>query len=112
MQLRPFAEDVALKPLQVLVLTTPGCRKGGVFQSHHLANRFGVSPCIFEYVYFSRPDSHVFGALVDSVRHASGIVLAHEHAVASHSGLDVVVVPVPDSSNTAALGCAASSVSF
>ena len=56
-------------------------------------------PCIFEYIYFSRPDSIVEGRSVYEVRKAFGAQLARE----SHAEVDVVV-PVPDSGVPAALG--------
>jgi amidophosphoribosyltransferase len=56
-------------------------------------------PCIFEYIYFSRPDSIVGGRSVYDVRKAFGAQLARE----SHVEVDVVV-PVPDSGVPAAVG--------
>lgn len=56
--------------------------------------------CIFEYIYFSRPDSFVFGANVDKFRRKIGKQLAHEHPVPAAD----IVIGVPDSSTTAALG--------
>ncbi len=58
--------------------------------------------CVFELIYFSRPDSVVFGQSVDRVRRALGRELAREHPVA---GADCVF-SVPDSSNAMALGFA------
>ena len=61
-----------------------------------------VSPpqrCIFEHIYFSRPDSRVFGESVDRVRRRIGHRLAQEHPVDAD-----VVIAVPDSSNSIALG--------
>ena len=58
-------------------------------------------PCIFEYVYFARPDSVVNGRSVYEVRKRMGVRLAHESAVPAD-----VVVPVPDSGVPAALGFA------
>jgi amidophosphoribosyltransferase len=58
-------------------------------------------PCIFEYVYFSRPDSIVGGRSVYNVRKAMGAELAHEAPVDAD-----VIVPVPDSGVPAALGYA------
>jgi amidophosphoribosyltransferase len=55
--------------------------------------------CIFEYIYFSRPDSRIFGMNVDKVRRRLGRQLAFEHPVEAD-----IVISVPDSSNTAALG--------
>ncbi|MCX7727251.1 MAG: amidophosphoribosyltransferase [Chitinispirillaceae bacterium] len=56
--------------------------------------------CVFEFIYFSRPDSFVFGKNVDRVRRKLGQQLAREHPVV---GADVVI-GVPDSATTAALG--------
>ena len=56
--------------------------------------------CVFEYVYFARPDSKVFGGSVDRARRALGRQLAKEHPA---PGADFVF-SVPDSSNSAALG--------
>src|SRR5438046_6647641 len=56
-------------------------------------------PCIFEYIYFSRPDSIVGGRSVYEVRKSFGAQLARE----SHVEVDVVV-PVPDSGVPAAVG--------
>ncbi len=55
--------------------------------------------CIFEYVYFSRPDSIVFGHAVDQIRRCLGQLLAEEHPAEAD-----IVISVPDSSNSAALG--------
>ena len=61
--------------------------------------------CVFEYVYFARPDSRVFGGSVDRARRALGRQLAKEHPA---PGADFVF-SVPDSSNSAALGFAEAS---
>ena len=58
--------------------------------------------CVFELVYFSRPDSTIFGRSVDRVRRALGRELAREHPP---EGTDCVF-SVPDSSNAMALGFA------
>ncbi len=57
--------------------------------------------CIFEYVYFSRPDSKIFDENVDRARRKLGKNLALEHPAEAD-----IVIAVPDSSNTAALGYA------
>jgi amidophosphoribosyltransferase len=57
--------------------------------------------CVFEHVYFSRPDSLVFGRTVNTSRRMLGTLLAREHPVEAD-----VVVPVPDSGVTAAIGYA------
>jgi amidophosphoribosyltransferase len=58
--------------------------------------------CVFEHVYFSRPDSVVFGRPVAESREMLGRLLAREHPVEAD-----VVVPVPDSGVAAAVGYAA-----
>lgn len=60
--------------------------------------------CIFEHVYFARPDSVVFGNSVAETRQRFGAQLAREHPIAP--GPDAIVVPVPDSGVFAALGYA------
>ena len=60
--------------------------------------------CIFEHVYFSRPDSIVFGRQVNQSRQQLGRLLAREHPVAAD-----LVSPVPDSGVPAAIGYAAES---
>jgi amidophosphoribosyltransferase len=62
------------------------------------------SSCIFEHVYFSRPDSIVFGRAVQTSREELGRQLAREAPVEAD-----LVVPVPDSGVTAAVGYAAES---
>jgi len=60
-----------------------------------------LSKCIFEHVYFSRPDSIVFGRTVQTSRDLMGRILAEESAVEAD-----LVVPVPDSGVAAAIGFA------
>jgi amidophosphoribosyltransferase len=60
--------------------------------------------CIFEHVYFSRPDSLVFGRPVNQSRERLGRLLAREHPVTAD-----IVAPVPDSGVPAAIGYAAES---
>ncbi|PLY04843.1 MAG: amidophosphoribosyltransferase [Desulfuromonas sp.] len=59
------------------------------------------SPCIFEHIYFARPDSYIFGSSVYEVRKEFGRQLAREHAVEAD-----MVVPIPDSGVPAAIGYA------
>ncbi|UCG63262.1 MAG: amidophosphoribosyltransferase [Candidatus Zixiibacteriota bacterium] len=71
-----------------------------------LKSYFPVKPrkhafCIFEYIYFSRPDSKVFGENVDKIRRRLGRQLAREHPVEAD-----IVIGIPDSANTATLGYA------
>jgi amidophosphoribosyltransferase len=69
--------------------------------SRQYATGFPQSSCIFEQVYFARPDSRIFGHWVQETRDQMGRQLARESAVPAD-----VVVPVPDSGVTAALGFA------
>jgi len=57
--------------------------------------------CVFEHIYFSRPDSLVFGRMVNACRREMGKYLAREHPVDAD-----LVIPVPDSGVSAAIGYA------
>lgn len=59
------------------------------------------TPCVFEFIYFARPDSNIFGANVYEVRKKLGQRLAIEHPVDAD-----MVIPVPDSGVPAAIGFA------
>jgi amidophosphoribosyltransferase len=74
--------------------------KSGV-ESIHFAPEKPHQQCIFEHVYFSRPDSIIFGRSVNASREALGRALAKEHPVDAD-----IVVPVPDSGVPAAVGYA------
>jgi amidophosphoribosyltransferase len=69
--------------------------------SRQYASGFPQSSCIFEHVYFARPDSKIFGRWVQESRDQMGRQLARESGVPAD-----VIVPVPDSGVTAALGYA------
>jgi amidophosphoribosyltransferase len=73
-------------------------------ESIHFAPEKQHTYCIFEHVYFSRPDSIIFGRPVNASREQLGRLLAREHPVDAD-----VVVPVPDSGVPAAVGYAAES---
>ncbi len=75
--------------------------EGGQISSHRPFGETRSRPCIFEHVYFSRPDSIVDGSSVYSVRKAIGAELARENPVEAD-----IVIPVPDSGTPAALGYA------
>jgi len=75
---------------------------GNGVQSSHPLPKLESRRCVFEYVYFARPDSRVYGGSVDRARRALGKRLAREHPA---PGADLVF-SVPDSSNSAALGFA------
>ena len=70
-------------------------------ESIRFADAVPMRPCIFEYIYFARPDSVVNGKSVYAVRKAIGRELAREAAAPAD-----IVVPVPDSGVPAALGFA------
>ncbi|WP_022836445.1 amidophosphoribosyltransferase [Salisaeta longa] len=101
-----YVRDIA--PGEVLVIDREGCANGGSFTSYELPNKFGISQCVFEYVYFSRPDSKIFGEMVDKVRRRLGVELAKEAPVpeVGDDEKTPIVIPVPDSANTATLGYA------
>src|SRR5437867_5466283 len=88
-----YLRDV--EPGEVLVVSAEGMRSIKPFPPAPLAH------CIFEHVYFARPDSYVFGRSVNEVRTELGRVLAREQPVDAD-----VVVPVPDSGVCAAMGYA------
>jgi len=98
-----YVRDV--EPGEVVVIDPEGCRTGS-FESFHLARNHGVSQCVFEYVYFSRPDSKIFGEMVDKVRRKMGKQLAHDAPPprVAEDEKRPIVISVPDSSNTATLG--------
>ncbi|HYE65570.1 MAG TPA: amidophosphoribosyltransferase [Pyrinomonadaceae bacterium] len=75
----------------------------GLHSSHPLPER-PHSMCIFEHVYFARPDSLIYGHSVNESRHKMGKQLAVEHPAKAD-----IVVPVPDSGVAAAIGYAAQS---
>jgi len=88
-----YIRDV--EPGELVMVTEDG------LTSRKYATGATESSCVFEHVYFARPDSRIFGRWVQESRDAMGRQLARE----SHVPADVVV-PVPDSGVTAALGYA------
>jgi amidophosphoribosyltransferase len=74
--------------------------KNGI-KSFHPFGKVTPSPCIFEYIYFARPDSTIYGREVYGVRKEFGRQLAREHAVEAD-----VVIPIPDSGVPSAVGYA------
>ncbi|MCL4811468.1 MAG: amidophosphoribosyltransferase [Vicinamibacteraceae bacterium] len=88
-----YVRDV--EPGEVVVVSRHGMK------SLHPFGQARLSHCIFEHVYFARPDSYVFGESVNEVRTAMGRQLARETAVPAD-----VCVPVPDSGVCAAMGYA------
>src|SRR5690606_17913753 len=86
-----------IEPGEIVVIDNEGLR------SFDLLDRDAtkIAPCIFEHVYFARPDSHVFGRSVYLTRKNLGKELAQVAAVAAD-----VVIAVPDSGVLAAMGYA------
>ncbi len=98
-----YVRDV--EPGEILVIDREGAETGS-FQSYHLPRSSDISQCVFEYVYFSRPDSRIYGEMVDKVRRQIGKQLAREVPLPSTKKGEKhpIVISVPDSSNTSALG--------
>jgi amidophosphoribosyltransferase len=82
-----------IEPGEVVIINDDGIRSEWPFKEERKAF------CMFEYVYFARPDSQIGGRNVSKVRVAMGRELARLHPVEAD-----IVVPVPDSGNYAALG--------
>jgi amidophosphoribosyltransferase len=90
------AYEREIEPGEIVAVDRNGVRSASPLPPEQLHR------CIFEYVYFARPDSRVFGGSVDRARRALGRRLAREHPAPSAE----LVFSVPDSSNSAALGYA------
>ena len=86
-----YERDV--EPGEIVIISAEGIKSIKPFPPAPLAH------CIFEHVYFARPDSYVFGRSVNEVRTELGRVLAREQPIDAD-----VVVPVPDSGVCAAMG--------
>ncbi len=94
-----------VKPGELIVVDDQSIENGEIksfsFSNKNLSSN---SYCIFEYIYFSRPDSFIFGHNVDKMRRRLGKILAKNYPVTDPDGDKVIVISVPDSSNTTALG--------
>src|SRR5262249_60013481 len=82
-----------LEPGEMLVIDEHGIRSSYPFERTRLGR------CVFEHVYFAKPDSVLFGMSVYGVRQKLGMQLAKEHPVDAD-----LVIAVPDSRGAAALG--------
>ncbi len=91
-----YVRDV--EPGEVLVIGPSGTRSIKPFPPGKTAH------CIFEHVYFARPDSYVFGESVNDIRTSLGRQLARESPVEAD-----VIVPIPDSGVCGAIGYAEAS---
>lgn len=85
-----------MEPGEVLVFDKDGMHSEKPFNVPHKK-----AMCIFEFIYFARPDSHIFGRDVYLMRKGFGQQLAREHKIEGD-----VVIPIPDSGVPAALGYA------
>lgn len=86
-----FVRDV--KPGEIVTITSNGI-KSDISMANDKAAR-----CIFEYIYFARPDSYIDGICVYESRLIAGKILAQTHPVEAD-----IVTGVPDSGNAAAMG--------
>ena len=84
-----------VEPGEVVIVDESGMRSEKPFA------KAPPRPCVFELIYFARPDSNAFSHNVYEARRAMGATLAKKHAVPAD-----VVVPVPDSGVPAAIGYA------
>ncbi len=90
-----YVRDLA--PGEIVVIDKHGVRSVNPWAGTQQPHAF----CIFEYVYFARPDSDIFNKNVAQVRINLGRQLAREHPIEAD-----LVIPVPDSGNWAAMGFA------
>ncbi|MEW6685384.1 MAG: amidophosphoribosyltransferase [Candidatus Edwardsbacteria bacterium] len=86
-----------IKPGEMLIFS-----KKNKMRSYFWTKHLRQCACIFEFIYFARPDSRIFGESADGARRQFGRRLASEHPVFSAD----MVIAVPDSSNSIALGYA------
>ena len=84
-----------IMPGELVVITEHGIQSTQFARSHHR------TMCIFEFIYLARPDSMIFGEIVNRPRREFGRQLAREHPADAD-----IVIPVPDSANLAAMGYA------
>ncbi|WP_337865575.1 amidophosphoribosyltransferase [Ignavibacterium sp.] len=95
-----------VEPGELIVIDDDAIRTGNIKSIRINGNPEPTKHCVFEYIYFSRPDSFIFGHNVDKMRRRLGKELARKHPVVDPDGERVYVISVPDSSNTTALGYA------
>jgi len=88
-----------VEPGELVVVDEQGLRSERLFPGTPQPARLGR--CVFEHIYFARPDSVLFGKSVYQARHAFGRQLAIEHPVPAD-----IVIPVPDSGVPASIGYA------
>ena len=93
-----------VEPGEIVIIDDDAIKEQRVKSIKLSEDEFEKKHCIFEYIYFSRPDSFVFGNNVDKMRRRLGRILANHHPVVDKNGDKLIVISVPDSSNTCALG--------
>lgn len=93
-----------VEPGEMIVVDNESIQTGEIKSYRFSDNIPLVKNCIFEYIYFSRPDSFIFGHNVDKMRRRLGKILARKYPVMDKDGEKVIVISVPDSSNTTAMG--------
>lgn len=93
-----------VEPGEIVVIDEESVINNSVLSYKLPSNFHSPKHCIFEFIYFSRPDSFIFGHNVDKMRRRLGKVLARKHPVTDPDNEKVIVISVPDSSNTMALG--------
>ena len=94
-----------IEPGEIVVINESSQKTGQVTSLRIDDRPANPHHCIFEYIYFSRPDSHIFGHSVDKVRRKLGKTLAEVAPVSPQDPEDKpIVINVPDSSNTATMG--------
>ncbi|MGI5874663.1 MAG: amidophosphoribosyltransferase [Bacillota bacterium] len=89
-----FIRDI--EPGEIIVIDKDGCTS---LKAEKLPEK--QRPCIFEYIYFARPDSYIDGQSIYEARHLAGRILAERYPVEAD-----IVMPVPDSGIDAAIGYA------
>jgi amidophosphoribosyltransferase len=100
--LADFIREV--EPGEIAVIDTDTIESGVIKSSYVFEDLPVKKHCVFEYIYFSRPDSFIFGHNVDKMRRRLGKILARNHPVFNEDDEKVIVISVPDSSNTTAIG--------
>jgi amidophosphoribosyltransferase len=93
-----------IEPGEIIIVDEDAYETGEIRSERINGNISPKKHCVFEYIYFSRPDSFIFGHYVDKMRRRLGKMLARKYPVIDKDGEKVIVISVPDSSNTAALG--------
>lgn len=84
-----------IEPGEIIVIDKDG------LQSYIATNQIRRALCIFEFIYFARPDSEIYGCCLYTARRHMGEQVFLEHPVDAD-----LVVPIPDTGRPAAIGCA------